>query len=126
MRSWVLTLAALLAVGFTSPADAGRRHHRGWGDVQTVRHYRYTPRYNHVYVTRNGAFDPYAYRFRPRGYYPYYNSGYWVPAAELRYRRACCRPYAALPPYYRAWGYPNDVYPNAYVVRGGAYWHDRR
>jgi hypothetical protein len=43
--------------------------------------------------------DPYAYRYEPRGYYPYYDSHYW------RRPRAVHRPYL-LPPYYQAWGYP--------------------
>lgn len=43
--------------------------------------------------------DRYAYRYEPRGYYPYYNSGYWRPAHEVRRRRVLVQP-----PYYQAWG----------------------
>ena len=42
--------------------------------------------------------------FNPRGYYPYYGSGYWVPRAEMRYRYR----YVYRGPkyrYYPAWGY---------------------
>lgn len=111
MRSRVF---ALLAAAFglalvPVTADAGHRHSRGWGKVQTVHHYGYYPRYRHVYHV-NYRTDPYAYRWEPRGYYPYYNSRHWRPVAELRYRRACCRPVAALPPYYRAWGHPHRHY----------------
>jgi hypothetical protein len=51
--------------------------------------------------------DPYAYRYQPRAYYPYYGSPYWRPAAEMllyrdRYRHE-------LPRYYPAWGYPQPL-----------------
>lgn len=48
--------------------------------------------------------DPYAYRYIRRPWYPYYNSGYWVPAAEMRYRYR----YQFAGPKYRyhpAWGH---------------------
>jgi hypothetical protein len=51
--------------------------------------------------------DPYAYRSEHRGYYPYYNSGYWVPAQQMRHRY---RRHYALPKYYQAWGYPKVGY----------------
>lgn len=56
----------------------------------------------HVYL-RDGVTDPYAYRYVPRGYYPYYNSAYWRPAFI---RRAHYR----LPKYYEAWGSPKRGY----------------
>ena len=48
----------------------------GFGDVRTVRHWVYYPRYHHVYLNHANT-DPYTYRYSPRGYYPYYNSAYW-------------------------------------------------
>ena len=54
--------------------------------------------------------DRFAYRYAPRGYYPYYNSGQWRSVKELRFRRDCCRPVADLPPYYQAWGHPHPRY----------------
>ena len=51
--------------------------------------------------------DPYYYQPSPRGYYPYYNSGEWRPASELRYRY---RRQYEFPPYYQAWGYPQADY----------------
>ena len=48
--------------------------------------------------------DPYAWRYSPRGYYPYYGSRYWVPRAVMRYRYR----YAYDGPkfeYYPGWGY---------------------
>jgi hypothetical protein len=102
-------LAAVVAVigagaALSSPAEAWHRKPAGWGEVQTVTHYGYYPRYNHVYKVHYRT-DPYAYQYEPRGYYPYYNSGYWRPAAEVRSKRL-----HALPPYYQAWGYPAPGY----------------
>jgi hypothetical protein len=110
LRVFALLAAAVCLALTPIAAEAGhRRAPRGYGEVQVVHHYGYYPRYRNVY-NRDFYTDPYAYRASPRGYYPYYNSGYWRPTAELRYRRACCRPYSALPPYYQAWGYPKRVY----------------
>ncbi|MDX2287933.1 MAG: hypothetical protein NW217_03830 [Hyphomicrobiaceae bacterium] len=98
----VTTVLLALIVAIASPAEAGwRRHHApvGWGHERVVTHHVYYPRYRHVYHV-HAYTDPYAYRYEPRGYYPYYNSGYWRPAHEVsrkRYRYA-------LPPYYKAWG----------------------
>jgi hypothetical protein len=109
----IIGLAALVAsfgLAGTEPAEAGwyRRAPAGYGTVQTVRHWGYYPRYNHVYSV-DYVTDPYAYRYEPRGYYPYYNSGYWRPAAEVRWKRAH-RYNLVQPPYYRAWGYPKRHY----------------
>jgi hypothetical protein len=71
----------------------------GWGRERTVRHWVYYPRYREVYVSE----DPYAYRYIPRGYYPYYNSNYWRKARIKRFR-------GHLPPYYQAWGAPRRSY----------------
>lgn len=113
-KALILGLAAIGAViGLlpSDPASAGgwkRRAPAGYGTVQEVRHWGYYPRYNHVYVVADVT-DPYAYRYEPRGYYPYYNSNYWRPAAEVRWKRKY-RYSLAQPPYYQAWGYPNPYY----------------
>jgi hypothetical protein len=105
------TLLALLAVLTTfgglmaAPAEAG--HRRGWHSDRVVVHYGYTPRYHHVYA-RKVYVDPYAYRYEPRGYYPYYDSGYWKPAHVMRKQKR--RRHYARPPYYQAWGYPDRHY----------------
>lgn len=109
-RVFALLVAAVAIALIPVTAEAGhRRAHRGWGEVQAVRHYGYYPRYHHYYDVDYRT-DPYAYNWQPRRYYPYYNSGYWRPTVELRFRRACCRPVALLPPYYQAWGYPRPYY----------------
>ena len=99
MRSRIALLATLIIVGLgiATPAEAHWRRHSG--------------------------VDPYAYSYEPRGYYPYYNSDYWRPAAELRYRRACCKPVLVLPPYYQAWGYPKPYSMHrAWYVRHRHHW----
>lgn len=103
----VLAIAAMLTSPICRPAEAGyRRAPSGWSHERTVVHYGHSPRYRHRYVTYAGS-DPYAYRYRPRGYYPYYNSDYWVPAYKLRGKRPGD---FAHPPYYQAWGRPNHYY----------------
>jgi hypothetical protein len=64
-------------------------------------------RCSRLYAFHDGCTDPYAYRYEPRGYYPYYNSGYWKPAHVMRKRK---RPYYVHPPYFPAWGYPDRYY----------------
>ena len=49
--------------------------------------------------------DPYAYRYEPRGYYPYYSSRYWRPARKVRRHRGF-----RAPRYYPAWGYKKRRY----------------
>jgi hypothetical protein len=52
--------------------------------------------------------DPYAYQYEPRGYYPYYNSGYWRPNCGQ------CVTYYQHPPYWAAWGYTPAVWEPVY------------
>jgi hypothetical protein len=106
MKSMLAAAVALagLITAVASPAAAWHRKPAGWGEVQTVRHYGYYPRYNHVYAVHYQT-DRYVYRYEPRGYYPYYNSGYWRPAWQVRRRK-----HYGLPPYYGAWGYPVPAY----------------
>src|SRR5690606_29344531 len=90
--------------------EAGGRHHHYGRAHERVVIVRYPPRVDWNFY-RSDLYDPYTYRFEPRRWYPYYNSGYWRPTPVLRYRRACCRQtYYPLPPYYQAWGYPRAVY----------------
>lgn len=81
----ILTAFSGLMAGTAEAGDHCRRHYR----------------------VHEGCADPYAYRYEPRGYYPYYNSGYWKPASEMRKRK---RPYYEHPAYYPAWGYPSPSY----------------
>jgi hypothetical protein len=103
------TIALVLSFGLVGllPAAATDLHRTsppaGWGQERVVNHYVYHPRYHHVYRI-HGATDPYAYRPAHRGYYPYYNSGYWRPAHEMRHRH---RPHYVLPKYQPGWGRNN-------------------
>ncbi|HKZ95873.1 MAG TPA: hypothetical protein VJ045_02715 [Hyphomicrobiaceae bacterium] len=125
MRVPALVLAgAVLALSLAAPKPAeawSRRAPAGWGDAQIVRNWGYYPRYEHVYSV-DYATDPYAYRYMPSGYYPYYNSGYWRPAWVMRLRP---RPHYRLPPYYQAWGYPDRTYNHAkwHLLHHGGHWH---
>lgn len=110
MRNGALIfLTVLMSLILGTSVEASHRAPRGWGKDRVVHHHVYRPRHHHVYEVEFTT-DRYAYTAEPRGYYPYYNSGYWRPVAELRFRKRCCRHYSELPPYYQAWGYPNRYY----------------
>jgi hypothetical protein len=101
--------AALLGLAGSPSASAGHidcgpggwiKTHGGYGCVRYVRDM------DEPYP------DPYAYRYQPRSYYPYVNSGYWRPAAEVRKRNHYhYNRWNVLAPYYRyhpSWGYPKE------------------
>ena len=96
MRSSLLAVAVAIGsmgvVLASQPAAA-------FGDRPDGRHVAYYPRHARVYVVE----DPYAYRYIPRGYYPYYNGHYWRQVRIKRFR-------AHLPPYYPAWAAPKRGY----------------
>ncbi|MCB1506688.1 MAG: hypothetical protein KDJ47_17110 [Hyphomicrobiaceae bacterium] len=103
-----LAMLAAMVVALPQSASAGFLRHSqpdGWGRERVVRHHVYYPRYRHEYV-RHRATDPYFYRYEPRGYYPYYNSRYWVRAGSHKK----CRRHYKLPRYHKAWGYPKRGY----------------
>ena len=93
MRTVFAIAAALVALGLASPQKASAFDRdradvpRGWRGEQTVRHWIYYPRYRNYYLT-NGSADPFAYDYRPRGYYPYCCSNYWKPSGDVDLRRA--------------------------------------
>jgi hypothetical protein len=113
-KSIVAVAAAFLSCGIAAPRSAeafgwGREAPAaGWGAARPVEHWVYYPRYHHLYRIA-GTTDPYAYVPSDRGYYPYHNSGYWRPAAEMRHR---FRYSFKLPKYHRAWGYPRRDWNN--------------
>src|SRR6187401_1394736 len=83
LKSILGAMAAIMAFALSSPkpveASECYRCARpdGFGHTRVVRHHAYYPRYAHAY-------ERYDYRYEPRGYYPYYNSGYWVPRSVYR------------------------------------------
>lgn len=86
MRRFVLTILAVAAcaaggASVTSQAQAGWDHYPA-------------------------GYDPYFYYPSNRGYYPYYNSGQWRSAREMRYRRRLARRHFYYPQYNPAWGHP--------------------
>lgn len=50
-----------------------------------------------------GGPDPYAYSYGKQGYYPYYNSKYWVPRKQMIGRTKYPM---RVPQYASSWGYP--------------------
>jgi hypothetical protein len=95
LKSLLAAAAAFLAVAVAPPPPAmAFDHYDGYRDVREP--------------------DPYAYRYAPRGYYPWYSSPYWVPARVVRIRKHLhLYHWANQPPrfrYYPAWGYPSKTY----------------
>lgn len=66
--------------------------------------------------------DPYSYVPRLPRYYPYYNSGYWVPAEEMRGRY---RYRYTLPPYQASWGWNDRAFYEANKQDRRWRWHRR-
>lgn len=86
----MLRVALAVAVPFVAAAAAASQSAEAGG--------LWRERYRSYDAYRYGV-DPYAYRYVPRGYYPYYNSGYWRPVGQVRKGQ-----HGPLPPYYKAWG----------------------
>lgn len=102
-----LALAGLfLATAVPVAADGMKEKSEARGKVRHP-HHNYYARHVHHYKV-----DPYAWYYSPRGYYPYYNAGYWGPASYIKWRnRAHLNVWNTQPPhyrYYKAWGYPRD------------------
>ncbi len=106
LKHFLAAAIASLALVFISAAPSaafGSRSDDHGGKARHIDHHVYYPRYVHHYKV-----DPYAYRYSPRGYYPYYGSKYWAPAAYVKARkRAHLNSWNSKPPrYYKSWGYP--------------------
>jgi hypothetical protein len=109
LKSLFAALVALVTLAFVVPEPAAafgdRYHSKGWGTTRHITHHVYYPRYTHHFKV-----DPYAYRYSPRGYYPYYGSHYWTKSSYVKHRnRAHLRVWNMQPPrfrYYKSWGYP--------------------
>jgi hypothetical protein len=102
MRIKALLSAAFAAVTVGMAAEPAAafdwntsRAPAGWSNEQVVRHWVYYPRRHHVYHLHAGT-DPYAYRSRKVGYYPYHGAGYWRPPQRAHH--------GTPPTYYPAWG----------------------
>ena len=109
LKSLFAIALAILSLGTVAAPQSASAFHwdrpdqpAGWGRLRTVRHWVYYPRYEHTYL-KHSVTDPYAYRYVPRGYYPYYNSAYWQRPHVKRFR-------GKLPHYYAAWGAPKRNY----------------
>ena len=107
LKAFLAAALALVGLAFVSPASADGMKEKpaGWGKTHHIKHHVYYPRYVHHYKV-----DPYAWYYSPRGYYPYYNSGYWGSAHYIKWRnREHLNVWTQQHPrykYYKAWGYP--------------------
>lgn len=128
IKSLIAAAAALATIGLANPQSAHAfgfdrdRQPDGWGKDRVINHFVYYPRYVHHYHV-----DPYAYRYSPRGYYPYYNSGYWRSASQVRARNhKHYHHWNVQGPkfkYHSSWGQPKDW--DSHEHKGGQYhrWH---
>ena len=106
----VLVALAVLFCGISVTNSAQAGGDRGYYTYQPNYYKKVYPRHKKRHYRRPVEYlvtDPYAYRYEPRGYYPYYNSGYWRPLCASN---NSCVPRAMQSPYYQAWGYPKPVY----------------
>jgi hypothetical protein len=97
--------AILCAAPVQQAAADGMKDHRKASAARKGEHHR------HQYTFEK---DPYVYRYSPRGYYPYYNSGHWAPARYVR-ERAHMHYYHWIeerPPYFQSWGHPRKEWHN--------------
>lgn len=121
-------MAAVVAVGLIAaqPSQAGDRGYRAWDRGADYRPaYYQAQRVHRPRPVVSGYFiaDPYAYRYEPRGYYPYYDAGYWRPICGAKLN---CVPRGYQPPYWKAWGYPKPWLNRPFhrVYHGRIYpWH---
>jgi hypothetical protein len=114
IKSLLTALVAAVALMLATPdvSHAGGDGHKphGWNKSRHIKHWVYYPRYIHHYKV-----DPYAYRYSPRGYYPYYGTSYYAPSGYVKWRK---RKHlnawnGRAPRYYKSWGYPRK-------------WHNRK
>jgi len=100
-----LAILGLATAGAGTAAADGVEKPRSWRKAHHIHHRVYYPRYVHHYKV-----DPYAWRYSPRGYYPYYGSHYWAKSSYVKWRnRAHLNEWNTRPPYfryYKSWGYP--------------------
>jgi len=117
--SWICALALAALTSLTLVPQSAEANGERWAYPGAPKRWGYYPHYRHD-PSRHEA-DPYAYNAVPRGYYPYYNSGYWRSAKEMRLRP---KPHYVRPPYFQAWGYQDQRYQHRswHYERYGGHW----
>jgi hypothetical protein len=105
MMRWTMSLLGLVAVAGFSTAPTQQAAADGMKDRRKASAARKYAHHQHRY---SFDADPYAYRYSPRGYYPYYNSAYWSPARYVRERNHMHYYHwiETRPPYFQSWGHP--------------------
>lgn len=112
-------MAAIAAFGLIAAEPSQADGYRAWKQYEPA----YRPAPSRKVVAGYFVTDPYAYRYEPRGYYPYYDSGYWRPYCGSKLN---CVPAPYQPPYWKAWGYPKPWLNRSFhrVYHGRIYpWH---
>jgi hypothetical protein len=113
MMRWTMSLLGLAAVvGFGAvPIEQAAADGMKDRKASVVRKHKHKYAYQPQYVF---DVDPYAYRYKPRGYYPYYNSDYWSPGRYVRARQVAHYYHwiQERPPYFQAWGHPRKHWHN--------------
>jgi hypothetical protein len=129
LKSLVAAVVAIVGLATLSVGSAsadGVDKPRKWSKAHHTHH-----RVHHVRHDRGFKVDPYAWRYSPRGYYPYYGSNYWAKASYVKWRnRAHLNQWNTQPPYFRyyqSWGYPKKTWNHAkwHAVHHGRHhrWH---
>ena len=90
--------AGALVILLGAPASASGQNRDGVGIYSPAE----PPTRDHPRAYR---YDPRSWYYRQPGYYPYYDSAYWVPRADMRYRYRG-QYYGPRYHYYPSWGYP--------------------
>lgn len=112
MTRLVAALAAVAAIGAVSAYEPALADGMSSRPVKAVKHQtRHSAVYTYVRGSWPGGPDPYSYSYARRGYYPYYDSNYWVPREQMAGRT---RYPLRIPEYFSSWGYPLSC-----KVRGG-------
>ena len=105
MKCLATVFVAVAAFGLAAPRPAAADGMPSEETHRAVHHARHAehesgPQYRGLWP---GGPDPYAYSYERKNYYPFYNSRYWVPRAEMRNRTHYPN---RLPGYWSSWGYP--------------------
>lgn len=116
LKTFLAATVALVGLAITLPQSASADGIRAKPDGRSkARHV--TPRVHSARSAYDFDVDPYAWRYSPRGYYPYYGSDYWAKARYIKARnRAHLNVWNTQPPYfhyYKAWSYPKKDWSQA-------------
>lgn len=103
LQSFAIVAAAFAAAGLAAAIPAAADGMRS-AKSKPAKHVKARPAtVRYVRGLWPGGPDPYEYSYERRGYYPYYDSAYWVPRKQMKHR---FRYPFRIPEYASSWGYP--------------------